>query len=78
MTEYLFPSIVGLAALGIGLILSRSRPHLSDGPLPAFARISHPIGSPVNETMRMGHPLMPAVEPERSVRVVLSSPFLQR
>jgi hypothetical protein len=78
MTSFILPPVLGLAAIGIGLGLTAGRPVSEPGPLPALVLISHPIGTSASEAMVMAHPAMPAVEPDRVVRVVLSSPFVVR
>jgi hypothetical protein len=78
MTSFILPPILGLAAIGVGFGLTAGHPVKDPGPLPALVLISHPIGTPASEAMVMAHPAMPAVEPARVVRVVLSSPFVPR
>lgn len=77
MTSFILPPVLGLAAIGVGFGLTVGQPPVKEpGPLPALVLISHPIGTPASEAMVMAHPVMPAVEPERVVRVVLSSPYV--
>lgn len=77
MTQFLIPSVLAAAALGMGFSLG---PVLGTPPstLPTLALISAPFGVEAVPGRTIAHPAMPAAASDRSVRVVLASPFAGR
>lgn len=78
MTEFILPPVLGLAAISIGIGLGVTPPIIETGRLPVVIQLSNPIGTPASAAMKMAHPVMPEANPVRAVRVVLTSPFVQR
>lgn len=74
MTHLLIPPALAVAALGVGFGLRPGQPP-SPVALPKLALISAPFGATVVPGRTVAHPVMPVIDPGRSVRVVLASPF---
>ncbi len=74
MTYLLVPPALAAAVLGVSISLHPGQP-TPPSVLPSLVLVSAPIGEAAVTGLTIAHPVMPPVDPVRSVRVVLASPF---